>query len=219
MHDSAMQHGKLFFDTYIPDGHGLTIIEIGSQNVNGSLREVAPASSKYIGLDFVAANGVDVVIDDPYKLPLEDSSIDVCVSSSCFEHSEFFWLSFLEVMRVLKPNGLFYLNAPSNGMFHRYPVDCWRFYPDSGKAMANWSRRNGYKTQLLEAFTGKQMSDGWSDYVAIYLKDEMYLSQHSRRIIDTYIAFTNGMVFGDDKIMNEAVFQEDQLRSKKVISS
>ena len=32
---------------------------------------------------------------------------------------------------------LFYLNAPSNGEFHRYPVDCWRFYPDAGGALGD----------------------------------------------------------------------------------
>ena len=31
---------------------------------------------------------------------------------------------------MLRPAGLFYLNAPSNGDFHRYPVDCWRIMPD-----------------------------------------------------------------------------------------
>jgi SAM-dependent methyltransferase len=70
-----------------------------------------------------------------YKLPFADGSVDVVLSSSCFEHSEFFWLLFLEILRVLRPEGLFYLNAPSNGPFHRYPVDCWRFYPDSGNAL------------------------------------------------------------------------------------
>ena len=70
-------------------------------------------------MDFQQARGVDVVLDDPYKLPLDDASVDIVVSSSCFEHSEMFWLVFLEVMRVLKSDGLFYLNAPSAGSFHQ----------------------------------------------------------------------------------------------------
>ena len=79
-----------------------------------------------------------MVLDDPYHLPLASESVDVVVSSSRFEHVEFFWLMFNEVLRVFKPDGLFYLNAPSNGEFHRYPVDCWRFYPDAAQALVNW---------------------------------------------------------------------------------
>jgi SAM-dependent methyltransferase len=123
---------------------GLTIVDIGSQDVNGSLRSVAPPNNKYIGVDFVEAKGVDVVITDPYSLPFEDESVDAVVSSSCFEHSEFFWLLFNEALRILKPTGLLYINVPSNGQFHRYPVDCWRFYPDSGVALQNWGKRSGY---------------------------------------------------------------------------
>src|SRR5690606_32296760 len=114
MHDTAMLHGRLFFQTYARDITGATIVDIGAQDVNGSLKEVAPEGNNYIGVDFVEGKGVDVIIDDPYKLPMEDNSVDICVSSSCFEHADFFWLSFLEVMRILKPDGLFYLNAPSN---------------------------------------------------------------------------------------------------------
>jgi hypothetical protein len=38
--------------------------------------------------------------------PLKNDFADVIVSSSCFEHSEFFWLLFNESLRILKPNGL-----------------------------------------------------------------------------------------------------------------
>jgi len=119
MHQSAMFYGRRFFEVYCPvlPAEDFTIVEIGSQNVNGSLREVCPADAKYIGIDLVEGDGVDVLITDPYQLPLPDVSADMVVSSSCFEHSEFFWLVFLEAMRILKPNGVFYLNAPTNGFF------------------------------------------------------------------------------------------------------
>ena len=58
-----MFYGEKFFKTYcsgkLPKDY--TIIEIGSQNVNGSLREVAPNGVTYIGLDFVKGKGVDDV--------------------------------------------------------------------------------------------------------------------------------------------------------------
>ena len=89
------------------------MLDIGAQDVNGSLRPLVPEGCRYIGLDFEAGPGVDLVLDDPYRLPFDAGSVDTVVSSSCFEHVEFFWLMFNEVLRVLKPNGLFYLNVPS----------------------------------------------------------------------------------------------------------
>jgi SAM-dependent methyltransferase len=179
--------GAAFFNTYLRNSENLTIVDVGSQDVNGSLRSVAPKNNQYIGVDFEKAKGVDVVIKDPYALPFENESVDVVVSSSCFEHSEFFWLLFNEALRILKPTGLLFINVPSNGAFHRYPVDCWRFYPDSGVALQNWGKRSGYNCALLESFTGTRKQDIWNDFIAVFVKDERNESrypgriQHSRR--------------------------------------
>jgi SAM-dependent methyltransferase len=202
VHPTAMQNADSFFKCYSPNFHGadVRVIEIGSQDVNGSIRSICPANFEYVGVDFCDAKGVDVVLQDPYSLPFEAESADIFVSSSCFEHSEFFWLVFMEVMRCLKPHGLFYLNAPSTGPFHRYPVDCWRFYPDSGAALVNWGRRNGLQPALLESYT--QIDGQWQDYVAVFLKDEGFAPNYPARIIDTKADYENGLVCGDPKLRN-----------------
>jgi SAM-dependent methyltransferase len=210
MHDTAMEIGAAFFNTYLKDGHDLTIVDIGSQDVNGSLRSVAPKNNKYIGLDFESGKGVDVVITDPYSLPFENESVDVAVSSSCFEHSEFFWLLFNESLRILKPTGLLYINAPSNGWYHRYPVDCWRFYPDSGVALQNWSNRSGYKCALLESFIGMRKDELWNDFTAVFVKDEGYRAHYSKRIQDTSTPFENGRRYGSEDIINFSLQSQDQ---------
>ena len=192
MHDTAMAYGDRFFRTYLKNGGGPTIVDIGSQDVNGSLRSVAPSDARYIGLDFVLAHGVDIVMTDPYRLPIESESVDVVVRSSCFEHSEFFWLLFNESLRVLKPTGLLYLNAPSNGPVHAYPVDCWRFYPDSGLALQNWGCRSGYDCVLLESFIGTRMTDVWNDFVAVFLKDRTHAHEFPQRMLDSDLQCTDG---------------------------
>jgi glycosyltransferase involved in cell wall biosynthesis/SAM-dependent methyltransferase len=213
MHDTAMKIGKAFFDTYLKDAKGLTIVDIGSQDVNGSLRSVAPLNNKYIGVDFVEGKGVDIIITDPYALPFEDNSADVVVCSSCFEHSEFFWVLFNEIQRILKPDGLFYLNVPSNGMFHRYPVDCWRFYPDSGIALQNWGRRSGYSTTLLESFIGNQEKDGWNDFVAVFIKDGAFVYKYHDRIQTRFDNYTNSLMCGSDNFSNYSTYS-NSLESK-----
>jgi len=212
MHESAKHHARLFFETYCDTLRDGLIIEIGSLDVNGSLREVAPPTARYIGLDFVAGRGVDVVLTDPYSLPLESNSADVVVSSSCLEHSQLFWLAFLEMARVVKPGGLIYLNAPSNGDFHRYPVDCWRFYPDASTALSAWAKRNGHALEMLESFIGLQHSvaERWNDFVAVYGKGEYAAQRHPRRIVQRIDRYYNGQVNGREDVLNKWVLSEDQ---------
>jgi SAM-dependent methyltransferase len=195
MHPTAMSNCKSFFDAYskyFTQSKETKVVEIGSQDVNGSLRSVAPSEFEYVGVDFQAAKGVDIVLDDPYSLPFDNESVDIVLSSSCFEHSEMFWLVFLEVMRILKPAGIFYINAPSSGSFHRYPVDCWRFYPDSGRAMVSWSKRNGLNAQLLESYI--QKGGNWQDFVGVFIKDDLYGSKFPDRILDIKKDFENGLL-------------------------
>ncbi len=218
MHYTALKNSKQFFDVYRKffnqTGQKVTVADVGSQDVNGSLKSTMPAEFEYVGIDFVPGKGVDVVIDDPYKLPFSDESFDVVLSSSCFEHSEMFWLVFLEIMRVLKPGGIFYLNVPSNGSFHRWPVDCWRFYPDSGNALVAWAKRNGINAALLESYTSVQELDIWNDYVGVFIKNENYISKYPRRILDNKTDFTNGIVYGNTNFLNFTEPTEDMRQRK-----
>jgi SAM-dependent methyltransferase len=209
-----MNNCKLFFDTYSESFKNqslVKIVEIGSQNVNGTLRSVAPTAFEYVGVDFVEGDGVDIILDSPYSLPFKTDSVDIVLSSSCFEHSEMFWLVYLEILRILKPSGLFYLNVPSNGDFHSYPVDCWRFYPDSGNALVSWSKKMGFNSVLLESYTSNQNLEHWNDFVAVFLKDEGEISNFKSRIVDSFTDFINGKKYEIEDYINFRRKPEDQL--------
>ena len=216
MHKTAFEYGDLFFKTYVNSEKPIKIIDLGSMDVNGSLRTVAPKKAKYIGVDCADGKGVDIKVNDPYQLPFEDNFFDVAVSSSCFEHVEFFWLSFLELLRVLKPEGLLYINAPSNGKFHRYPVDCWRFYPDSGIALQNWAHRNGLKeAALLESFVGTKI-DQWNDFVAVFIKSKKHTSDYKKRMISSLsFQYSNAHLIGSEEVLNFEYQSSDQLLINK----
>lgn len=134
------------------------------------------------------------------------------VSSSCLEHSELFWLSFTECLRILKPDGLLFINVPSNGAFHRYPVDCWRFYPDAGSALVTWAKRQGMNPALLESFITPQHKDIWNDFLAIFVKDQDCIRQHPNRMIKAIERFENGKVSGSEQIFSYEEFPEDLRR-------
>jgi SAM-dependent methyltransferase len=183
MHDTAYRHGKLFFDLYWNDAFD-SIVELGSQNVNGSLRDHCPPGARYVGLDMAPGRGVDLVVESGRPLPLADSSVDVVVTSSCFEHDVCYWETFLELLRILRPGGLLYLNAPSNCSFHRFPLDCWRFYPDAGAALIEWARRRSVQVELLESFVAFPENDGWSDFVGVFRKADGQAFSRRGRIAD-----------------------------------
>jgi SAM-dependent methyltransferase len=218
MHPSAMENGRYFLDVYYPDESGteaVTVLDVGAQDVNGSLKQLMRPPLKYVGVDCVAGKGVDVVLADRYTLPFADASVDAVMSSSCFEHCEMFWVLFTEILRVLKPSGLFYLNVPSNGDFHRYPIDCWRFYPDSGGALITWAKRSGYRPILLESYVSNQAGDIWNDFVAVFLKDEAMAREHERRILYTKHDVHNGVISGKLGFVNHSRLSEDQRRARE----
>ena len=119
MHDTAYELARIFFRTYARAGD--PILEIGSMDVNGSMRDFRPASGHYVGVDLSPGKGVDVVTDSAARLPFKSGAFRLVVSSSAFEHDAMFWMTFLEMCRMLQPGGYIYINAPSRGYLHSYP--------------------------------------------------------------------------------------------------
>ena len=129
-------HDRHITGSKLEDLACVRVLDVGGADVNGSYREVfCHPRYVYTVADLVAGPGVHLVLDDPYRLPLDDASIDIVLSGQMLEHCEFFWLTFAEMVRVLRPGGFIFLIAPSSGPEHAYPVDCYRFYPD---ATAPW---------------------------------------------------------------------------------
>lgn len=167
MHDSAREAARVFFREYRVRADA-RVLELGSMSVDGGLRELFPDHARWVGVDIQNGPGVDVVLQDPYTLPFDDGSFDVAVASSVLEHNEMFWLSFLEMVRVVRPGGLIYICSPSNGHIHRYPVDCFRFYPDAGAALAKWAERCGLSVAVLESLVLRKESSEWSDWCVVF---------------------------------------------------
>jgi SAM-dependent methyltransferase len=108
----------------------------------------------YVGADIGEGPNVDIVLRDPYAWEIEPDRFDAIVSGSMLEHNEMFWLSFIEMYRVLAPGGLMIHVAPSRGYEHWGPRDCWRFYRDGMSAVARWA---GF--ECLEATTDWSADD------------------------------------------------------------
>jgi SAM-dependent methyltransferase len=144
----------------------IVVLEMGSADVNGSYRGIfSHPKIQYCGADLANGRGVDLVLKSPYEIPLGDAYADVVISGQMLEHCAYFWLSFQEMVRVLKPDGLLFLIAPSAGPIHRFPVDCYRFYPDAYKALADLTG-----CHLVDSWLDKR--GPWKDLVGVFSKQQ-----------------------------------------------
>lgn len=144
MHDSSYAKMAHFVEEYLKDEQEdeLQILDIGSMDVNGSYKPLFDKSKwHYQGLDLAQGKNVNIIASSPYRWrEVASASMDVVISGQALEHIEYFFLTVLEIERVLKPGGWLCLQVPSGGYEHRYPVDCWRFYPDGLRVLANFCR-------------------------------------------------------------------------------
>ncbi len=186
MHTSARAHMQLSVDTYLRRERHYDVVDFGSQTAGDghTHREILTGYDvSYLGVDVTPGDNVDVVMTKPYRVPLKSNSVDVVITGSTFEHIPFPWASFLEISRIVRPGGLIFLTAPSRGHIH-WEMDCWRYYPDSMRALAAFARM-----KLEEAHTDmppKHPEGGvdyarvdyrrnyWGDTVGVFRKPEQY---------------------------------------------
>lgn len=168
MHASSLENMSRCFAKYLAGdtrSDEQVVLDIGGADVNGGYRPLFnDPKYRYLTVDLEAGNGVDIVLDDPYRLPLDDASVDVVLSGQMLECCEFFWRTFAEMIRVLKPDGYLFLIAPSAGPIHSYPVDCYRFYPDAYRALA---RHVG--CHLLDVWMDER--GPWRDLVGVFSRN------------------------------------------------
>lgn len=218
MHSSSLRNLERFYKTYLQNLDNPNILDIGGTKLSDHMTGLdvirkINGNFNYKTVDIKDDPSVDIVLKNPYSFDeIKENSIDIVVSISTFEHIEFFWLTYLQILRVLKPHGIFYMNAPSNGIFHRWDQDCWRFYPDSGIALKNWGKHNNYNNSLLESFTTKKyLEGGWNDYNVVFLKDKKYINKYPYRIIEKIDDFYNGIKNDDfENLINRQQKTEDQ---------
>lgn len=143
MHKNSHSKMEWFKNTYLNVNNKLRILDIGSLDDKGNYNysDIFDEKNwKYVGLDTKEGNNVDIVITDIYNwFEIEDNSYDVIISGQLFEHLEFFWLTMIQIERVLKPGGKICIIVPSAG--HKHDGDrlnCYRFHEDGLKAMAKY---------------------------------------------------------------------------------
>lgn len=129
MHGSVMDFVRDVIAHY--DLKGKDVLEVGSLNVNGSVRELFE-TDHYIGTDMRMGLGVDYAVNAHDLGGYFQQQFDVVVSTEMLEHDEAFWVSVQEMGIVLKRGGFLILTARGNGFpQHGFPEDYYRFMPSA----------------------------------------------------------------------------------------
>jgi SAM-dependent methyltransferase len=182
---------QAFRDTYLvgperPMGERLRVLDLGAMaySAQESYRPLFAAPGfDYVGLDVATGPNVDVVVDDPHCwAEVPTASFDVVISGQALEHDPQFWVTLAEVARVLRPGGYACLIAPSTGPVHRYPVDCWRFYPDAGPALLTWAGLEPVESHVEQRTRGKGPGIEWQDLMVIGRKPFLDDEAHARML-------------------------------------
>jgi len=110
----------------------------------GGAGQIVASTVELMGHHYDSLNigiGTFDVTADPYNWSMiPDNTYEYVISLTAFEHIEFPWLTFLEMVRVTKHSGLIYIIAPSTGSLHPNTLDCWRYFPDGMRALAKWGK-------------------------------------------------------------------------------
>lgn len=116
---------------------GKDVIEVGSRDVNGSLRSVIKAwgAKQYIGVDIMNGPGVDTVCDaESLVRRFGPETFDIVISTEMVEHVKNWREAISNIKQVCKPRGIVLLTTRSKGYgYHGYPFDFWRYEPEDMK--------------------------------------------------------------------------------------
>lgn len=140
MHDSVREFVYDVIDAQRETLAGCRVLEMGSLNVNGSVRDLfAEVAHGYLGIDGQLGPGVDLQCFS-WGTPFRDETFDVVVSTEMLEHDAKPALTFKEANRVLPKGGHLIVTARGPGFpEHDYPDDHWRFTPEDLSRLATFA--------------------------------------------------------------------------------
>jgi hypothetical protein len=82
------------------------VCELGSRNVNGSVRSLFASASSYVGIDTQPGPGVDIVADASHWRPEDKSLFDTVISTESLEHAPRGDLICQTALKILESRGI-----------------------------------------------------------------------------------------------------------------
>lgn len=130
------------------DWAGLAIVEIGSANVNGSIRPLFPGS-RYTGVDLAPGPGVELVASG-HDVALPSGSADLAISCECFEHNPMWRETFANMHRMTRPGGIVVFTCASRGRLE-HGTTRTRPFDSPGSLAIGWDYYRNLNREDFEA--------------------------------------------------------------------
>lgn len=109
---------------------GEHVIEVGSYDVNGTVRPLVEAHNpaSYVGVDIEPGPGVDLIANVEQLPTMYPDGFGLVISTEMLEHVEDWRAAFTALAAIIKPGGHMVISTRSPGFgYHPYPVDNWRY--------------------------------------------------------------------------------------------
>jgi hypothetical protein len=134
-----------------PDG---LLLEIGSRARSGFVRRELFPYMRYLGIDILAGENVDIVCDaHEMASHIPHGSIDAVFCTSTFEHILMPWKVAIEMNKIMRIGAAGYIRTHQSIGMHDLPWDYWRFSDTAWPAIFN--RRTGF--EIVRTYLGEPM--------------------------------------------------------------
>jgi SAM-dependent methyltransferase len=145
-----------------------TMLDIGcgTRRYESIFRE---AVDTYIGLDWpeIEDRALPDVIGDAMNMPFMDTSVDVVLATELMEHLPYPHNFLMEVIRVMREDGVLILSVPFMEPIHEEPRDYYRFTPFSlrllleqhGFSIRKIWNKGGWWSVVLGSFINQSLYD------------------------------------------------------------
>lgn len=154
-------------EAYPAHFQGARVLEVGSLDINGSLRTLF-SDCDYTGVDLQLGAGVDLACPGQL-LALPSESFDTVVSAECFEHNPFWRETLANMLRMSRPGGLLILSCATTG---RKEHGTSRTNPDASPftVAARWDYYRNVTAAMIErsAYLAGWLAEWrfWTNYVS-----------------------------------------------------
>jgi hypothetical protein len=149
MHIEALEHISQSFNNWVGDKKDLNVLEIGSLDINGSVRPIFINHARtYLGVDIQDGPGVDLVVD---AAGMDTGPVfDVVVCAEVFEHAPEWREIIIRAHGNLVEGGIFIATMAGEGRaphsaIDENPIRPWEHYENINrkelrKALKNFSK-------------------------------------------------------------------------------
>ena len=136
------------------------VLEVGSREVNGKIRDLFE-ETEYIGIDMIAGDGVDKVINGhDLESHFTEGEFDLVLCLETLEHDEEFWETVKGMKWVLKKGGWLIITMPgTHHSTHDWPGDYWRPMRDGFNKL--FEDLVNVSTEYWISSGSDQYPDGW----------------------------------------------------------